>query len=36
MPTHWLRKQAPLMRAWMDLPTREGLTAATPSTPAMA
>ena len=36
MPTHWLRKQAPLMRAWMDLPTREGLTSAVPSTPAMA
>ncbi|MFN4118410.1 phosphotransferase enzyme family protein [Acidovorax sp.] len=27
MPTHWLRKQAPLMRAWIDLPTREGLSA---------
>ncbi len=36
MPTHWLRKQAPLMRAWMDLPTREGLTAEASSTPAKA
>ena len=36
MPTHWLRKQAPLMRAWMDLPTREGLTAEVPDAPATA
>ncbi|MBX9831688.1 MAG: phosphotransferase [Burkholderiaceae bacterium] len=36
MPTHWLRKQAPLMRAWMDLPTREGLTAEVPGAPATA
>jgi Ser/Thr protein kinase RdoA (MazF antagonist) len=35
MPTHWLRKQAPLMRAWMELPTREGLKAAVPSAPAV-
>lgn len=34
MPTHWLRKQPALMRAWMDLPTREGLTAEVPSKPA--
>jgi Ser/Thr protein kinase RdoA (MazF antagonist) len=27
MPTHWLRKQGPLMRAWMELPTRDGLSA---------
>lgn len=32
MPTHWLRKQVPLMRAWMDLPTLAGLVAQ----PAMA
>jgi Ser/Thr protein kinase RdoA (MazF antagonist) len=36
MPTHWLRKQAPLMRAWMELPTREGLTAQLQSEPAAA
>lgn len=34
MPTHWLRKQVPLMRAWMELPTLEGLTAESPAAPA--
>ncbi|MBD9392247.1 phosphotransferase enzyme family protein [Acidovorax sp. ACV01] len=24
MPTHWLRKQVPLMRAWMDMPLADG------------
>jgi Ser/Thr protein kinase RdoA (MazF antagonist) len=36
MPTHWLRKQSPLMRAWMDLPTRDGLTANASAPPAAA
>ena len=27
MPTHWLRKQPALMRAWMDLPSADRLTA---------
>lgn len=36
MPTHWLRKQPALMRAWMDLPTREGLTAQLRSETAVA
>jgi Ser/Thr protein kinase RdoA (MazF antagonist) len=31
LPTHWLRKQIPLMQAWMDLPTAEGLVASAPA-----
>ncbi|PJI96885.1 Ser/Thr protein kinase RdoA (MazF antagonist) [Acidovorax sp. 69] len=33
MPTHWLRKQIPLMQSWMNLPTAEGLVAAESATP---
>lgn len=37
MPTHWLRKQPSLMRAWMDLPAADQLTAqASGSAPAAA
>ena len=33
MPTHWLRKQVPLMQAWMDLPRADELVAAAPAVP---
>lgn len=36
MPTHWLRKQVPLMRAWMDLPPADRLVAGEQAVPAVA
>ncbi|WP_082517143.1 phosphotransferase enzyme family protein [Acidovorax sp. Leaf78] len=36
MPTHWLRKQPALMRAWMDLPPADQLAAQEPAKAATA